>query len=646
MSGKYTGSSYASSSSSSTTTSKPPKLTKRQKQAFKRNQKKLLKEAAAASNRGDKQPNKSSAAATSVSSSLLSFGTKEEQKETVKEEPVEETSSEEEELDPTTDSEEEEVMNVEDRGPGFWHNGVWVAAMLHQPKSIHELMQDWKQSMQDKNIKFDADDEMSALISAQATYYASLSQARDDAVQAASLADPELGALLNTPAPSAGSTKSVFSWETHVNTPPIPVLPPESEDPADQRAKHLLSLAKDHGVSGPPMFCFVYLIAVMVRNYTLPWLTGTEDVDQSAMHACSMRETAEEAIVVWQIDNADDILDKKGFDLFSAFATENPFQIMCQSTIQRHMRTSAVKASTNPGGTQRYEATRRAYYAAKAKQRNRTAFSPGLTPGEERLIKEFERRENSGGNKAKPSHYVNQNAVCYLSLALTIFGMFYQLACAAGVYSFEETVQMVMQLFAYVHFASSEGDKKMQTCLGNLAGEEMCGVDIAQFWGTVFQSDFYSRCEDAGRRNTPNCKLTMKRLHRLCALLTGMPSLWNLCRFVGLTGIGLLFNLFHLEQRIEQLTGVNDTKLHYAESIVWYITLGKQSIINPLTDDQGQHAEALLAQILNIGNYRAIRYRPNATCFERGQVLIGRAVQLNPLVDNPANQLPPAARNP
>lgn len=356
-----------------------------------------------------------------------------------------------------------------------------------------------------------------------------------------------------------------------------------------------------------------------------------------------LRETLEHAEQVatrYNVAGVEDLFEAAHRSHFGAVSTNAQFNQMMVATLRNHFETSVSRATGNVAGAARYAATVAQYANICREDSQSGPMDEGISDTARRFKARFERRAAASTGGQYAAHYQNENANTYYVLGLTVAKLWYSEIVDPATHTLEQIQEGIITLFASVHFGCQESQAKLRTHILRLNGYTILGVEMLAFWTKLLDSNFFEEGNTKAFRDARNSRLTNKRLARLTAVITGQKSLWNISVGFSPARMAHLYDLWVVEQKLENHQPSKDMKFFYSESIVWYITLGKHKLMNPLTDDQEQSAEHLLEDALGVVRRREVRIRPGQKPFESMSYREALIRWAPTLLDNPAGFAP------
>jgi len=368
---------------------------------------------------------------------------------------------------------------------------------------------------------------------------------------------------------------------------------------ADEK-NNLLRMQKSMRKGGSPSISIVKSIVALSRNARFVPIDPAAPLDAGNVHIQQMLVVAETCRD--KDAESDCLFLTGGNEMFMACISNAQFGEMMTATLDAHMSGLTRKSTGNAAAYEAYLEICCRISALKSRKASLSPFDEPLTKREEEAIVRFDARDDREPTQPFEKHYTNENAVSYTVHAANIIWLVSQAATRGQTLSIDDA----MNVFRFIHHKIHEGRANTMRMLTDCQEFIIKGVSMKSFWTTYMTSAGFAT-EGASTRTTRNTLMTLSRLARLTTALTGMESLWGISVFFRPTMIADLYTLWETERKLE-------SRNNMAESIIWYLALGKQAIMNPLTDDQRQSAETILCSATgSVG--RDIRIRPNASPF-------------------------------
>jgi len=383
-------------------------------------------------------------------------------------------------------------------------------------------------------------------------------------------------------------------------------------DRGDHSNPLLLREMKRLRVDSQPFWSLLWLLRQMTLYCAnIPLIDITWPLDTRNKHFEKVMAMAEVVKNHHRMTGLDSVFHPGDSVNFRAVSGHADFRKLLEEVLEQHLRQAVSVAANDPNKTRRYHETMAAVAAAKFKKAAMTFESEPMTPGELRLLKNNESYEIKSFIRDNTPHYSNENANCYLALMLDICKCFWSRANAAGATVEQFDADVIEQIFAAIHHKTHESGKKFQSQMLAMPTADIIGVDIKDFW-LAYTGGGRLKISEASDRNTANNLLTVPRLARMSTILTGLPHMWGLSTNFSAARLGALLTLWECEKQLAV-----DVGRRMSHSIAWYLALGKEDIINPLTDDQEQCAERTISSLLGRTG-RFPRVRPGATPYVHG----------------------------
>lgn len=388
--------------------------------------------------------------------------------------------------------------------------------------------------------------------------------------------------------------------------PDLTVNPADYNVENKHEANKLLIKQKTFRKGGEPLEGLAELVATLVKHYNIPAIPEDSDVDVRNQHMLALMNTAALACRTFNINVDANVFSFGVQRSFASFTRSPGATNFLTKVFEKHMSDSKVLSTGNAQKRADWMEIQRKLIQLRARMATSNNFSEPLTPGEKRMLAKDAEKQQQSASGAYDSRYQNENANCYLAHMVEI------LLCIApnDEYIQRRTVAELADLFttacAFVHHKCHESGDKLRASIGAAREFRYDGLILNEIWGNLVQSS-YMKTLTQSVRNTENCFLTVPRLLRITTMVTGLPSLWGLSIFWAPEDAPALIKLAEIEERWA------NSRSYVSYSIGWYIALGKERIINPLTDDQEQSGEQIIAYAIGQPQRaRAIRIRPNA----------------------------------
>jgi hypothetical protein len=298
--------------------------------------------------------------------------------------------------------------------------------------------------------------------------------------------------------------------------------------------------------------------------------------------------------------------------MFRGLMNNDTFQSLMRRAFEKHLEAAPAKREADPQKAADWQEIQNKLAELRKRQMNLTPFDEPLTNRELAMLDKDRRIAETRDDIPATLNYQNQNAMCYLAHIIDIVVRL-RVLFAHKALNPQVLEQIALSAFALVHHKLHENGVKCIKSLEDSPDYKVLGISLADFWLSYMREGSFKTGDESKRQLTNAC-LTPARLLRITTMVTGMPSLWGISIWWNSQLLNHLYLLHRCEERLESWNSI-------ALSTVWYLALCKHEIINPLTDDQENSGERVIAEAIGqLASAREIRRRPNAKPFRIGEV--------------------------
>jgi hypothetical protein len=278
-------------------------------------------------------------------------------------------------------------------------------------------------------------------------------------------------------------------------------------------------------------------------------------------------------------------------DVFMKLASDPRMTVILQKALKMHSN-----GGGEGKGKEAYEEICDKYTRAKAKQAALSEWTPDMTPGEIKLIEKFEAKAKENEGKEFESHMPNENAVTYVFI---LGRALYESKMKCD----KECPDKMLDLLT---FFAVHGTKTMASLLSvkgkweKIVGKS--GKDIHKEVTNLIESNAFVTASTAGESNKllPNFELSLKRIIRICSIVTPSNTVWGLLHKVD--DSDFIDSLAELFKREEYIEAPDMTSL----AIVWYLCIGRGFLTAVMVDHYEESAGNVLRDLLGSDAKEAI----------------------------------------
>jgi hypothetical protein len=340
------------------------------------------------------------------------------------------------------------------------------------------------------------------------------------------------------------------------------------------------------------------LVARTLKNFEFPFVDSNADKytrNASYKHFMQMMEfTVKEIYENQEMEVADipeafrAMFTPSGVSRFTELATVPNMNELLKETLEEHMKGIVKGDGARHGEWMKMKAK---VARLRTRMENLTPFDPGLTPGELRMLARDDAIVAAGADAGKrEEHFANENAVNYSWM----MGAIMHIVCDDKD-DVEQNVAICRDILRFWAAHGTHTTKSLVTAMSQFPDAVgTAGIDILPLISAIMGHPLwhvfggeYSETD----KLLPNHFITTKRVTRLVSCFGEGQTVWNL-GFLDPISVGP--SLIELNKE-EKDVGFRD---RHALSIVWYFAIGRQELINPITDHHDLSGECAIAQMI------------------------------------------------